>query len=72
MYDVVGMQAKAKQQGGQAGAPVQCFIAGVGPGLLTYRMKVARLLWDADFAAEFNHQVTLYSTDAAYHNHYSH
>jgi hypothetical protein len=51
------MQAKAKQQGGQTGAPVQCFIAGVGPGLLTYRMKVARLLWDADFAAEFSHQV---------------
>lgn len=35
---------------------LQVYVASIGAGLLPERMRVAKLLWEANFSAEYSHQ----------------
>jgi histidyl-tRNA synthetase len=46
-----------EEQGGSIKQPnVAVLIASVGEGMMKHRMKVARMLWDANISAEFSQQ----------------
>ena len=49
------MEQRATQQAMEAlGDTIQVFVASIGPNLVEHRMKVARILWDADIPCEYS------------------
>lgn len=50
------MEQRAKDQNLLGISNIQVFIASIGPNMFVERMKVARLLWNANIAAEYSHQ----------------
>jgi histidyl-tRNA synthetase len=50
------MEKRAKDLNLMQAAAVQVFIASIGAGLVPARMKVAKMLWEANISAEYSHQ----------------
>lgn len=50
------MESRAKAVKATATSTMQVFVASIGADLIADRMKVARLLWGANIAAEYSHQ----------------
>jgi histidyl-tRNA synthetase len=49
------MERKAEEMKMMQASNIQVYVASIGPDLLKERMKIARLLWNANIATEYSH-----------------